>query len=152
MSINSCVLIGVVLCAGVSSARAETHVVQQDGLGYSPADIVVQPGDTVEWHWNNGNHPMASGDNCEWDKIHFEFLPLDSGNQVATFVVPSDGTTVIPYYCIPHCSLGMVGTITIDTSGLVPVTSSLGVAILSAALILGGIVIMSRRRTTPSHG
>ena len=93
-----------------------THHVGQAGLAFDPADIVVAPGDTVEWHWGDGIHTVTSGTPCISDGRFDELFDL--ANQVVTYTVPSEEPNgVIPYFCIPHCLAGMTGTITVQGTG-----------------------------------
>jgi len=108
-SLTATLLVGIV--SPVVQA-ATTHVVNQVGTSFSPANIVVSPGDTIEWHWSAGIHTVTSGSPCTPDGVYFD-SPLTSGNPLFSYVVPNDGTTFIPYFCMPHCLLGMQGTITI---------------------------------------
>ena len=99
------------LIAAAIPATAELHVVNQVGLVFSPENITVAPGDTVRWVWGSGTHTVTSGDNCTYDGLYFD-APLTSSQPTFDWVVPS-GVSEVPYYCRPHCFLGMVGTITI---------------------------------------
>ena len=89
------------------------HQVVQVGFTFEPADITVVPGDYVEWHWSDLSHTLTSGTPCTPDNVFFN-EPFDAANPLVTFVVPNDGTTFIPYFCIPHCNRDMTGTITIE--------------------------------------
>ena len=96
-----------------------THHVVQVGLTFDPADIVIVPGDTVEWHWADGIHTVTSGTPCTPDGRFND--PLDVANQVVTYTVPSNEPGgVIPDFCIPHCLVDMTGTITVQ--GIEPPT------------------------------
>jgi len=97
--------------AGAATKVGITHVVNQVGFSFAPVNITVLPGDTVEWHWSSGFHTVTSGLPCTSDGLFHELL--DPANTLATFVIPDDGTTLIPYLCVPHCGIGMTGTITI---------------------------------------
>ena len=90
-----------------------THHVVQVGLTFDPADIVVAAGDTIEWHWADDIHTVTSGIPCTPDGRFND--PLDSANQVITYTVPlNEPGGVIPYFCIPDCLAGMIGTITVQ--------------------------------------
>lgn len=90
-----------------------THVVNQVGFTFDPASITVNPGDTIEWHWASSSHTVTSGTPCTADGLFFD-SPLTSAAPLFSYVVPDDGTTFIPYFCRPHCGIGMQGTITIS--------------------------------------
>ena len=97
------------ICLSVP-ALGETVVVTQNALGYLPADIRVEVGDTVRWEWTNGSHDVASGANCVEDGIFYGLLR--QSNPVFEYVVEESlaGQTV-EYHCTVanHCGFGMVG-------------------------------------------
>ncbi|MGD2110268.1 MAG: plastocyanin/azurin family copper-binding protein [Phycisphaerae bacterium] len=127
-------------------ALGVTHTVNQVDFAFDPADIVVAPGDTVEWIWSSGSHTVTSGTPCTADDVHFN-EPLTSGNPTVTFVVPNDGTTLIPYFCSPHCLGGMVGSITIEGNPI-PTVSQWGLVLTALLLTAAGTVVFTRRRAT----
>jgi plastocyanin len=91
----------------VLSSAQTVHVVEVINFEFIPQNVDIAVGDTVEWQWVEGTHTTTSdsttGQNV-WD------APIDVGHQVFRFVITAPG--VHHYYCIPHQSLGMVGTIT----------------------------------------
>jgi glucose/arabinose dehydrogenase/plastocyanin len=109
-SISAAFLISAFVVAG----HAAVHEVDQVGLTFVPADITVLPGDTVRWNWGGGGHTVTSGADCVYDGTHFD-APLNSTNTTFEYVIPNDiAVSEIPYFCRPHCGIGMVGTITIE--------------------------------------
>jgi plastocyanin len=87
-------------------------IVQQVDLTFQPADVLVTPGDTVEWVHTDGVHTVTSGSECMPDG-RFDLL-LDGTVSPVAYMVPEDEPYgVIPYFCIPHCALAMTGTITV---------------------------------------
>jgi plastocyanin len=79
---------------------------------FFPANITINVGDTVTWTDRQGNHDTvsgASGDaNGVWnsnDQYHRLMTPGETFSH--TFNVP--GT--FPYYCTPHWTFGMIGTV-----------------------------------------
>jgi plastocyanin len=97
----------------VEASSGTVHEVQQDGLTFQPADITVEPGDTVRWIWNGGGHTVTSGSDCTYDETYFD-APLNGDNSMFEWTVPDDLTGTLDYFCRPHCTLDMVGTITVD--------------------------------------
>ena len=91
----------------VFSFAQTVHVVEVRNFEFVPMNVDIAVGDTVEWRWIVGMHTTTSdsttGQNV-WD------APIDISHQVFRFVITATG--VHHYYCIPHQSLGMVGTIT----------------------------------------
>lgn len=108
-------------CDGLADAddpdcERNTVVVEQIGLSFDPADITVAPGDTIEWRFTSGIHTVTSGSPCTADG-RFD-LPLDGSNTSASYTLPlEEPDGVIPYFCTPHCFLGMTGTITVSSDG-----------------------------------
>ncbi len=103
-------LILVLLTALFNLTNAQTkHIVQatSNGFQFIPMNVDITVGDTVEWHWIDGAHTTTSdstsGQNV-WDS------PLSSSFPVFSTVITTPG--IHHYHCIPHQSLGMVGTIT----------------------------------------
>jgi len=101
------------VCLMSAPANAAVHEVDQVGLAFVPAEITVEAGDTVRWNWSTGIHTVTSGANCAHDGVHFD-EPLNSGHQMAEYVIPGDFSGVIDYFCMPHCALGMTGIITVE--------------------------------------
>ncbi len=108
---------GPLLAAG--PAWAELHVVNQIGFTYSPSSITVAPGDTVRWVWSSGSHTVTSGTPCTADGMFGS--PLTSANPVFEWVVPT-GDPFIPYFCVPHCGMGMTGMINVVSDSIVNFT------------------------------
>jgi plastocyanin len=80
-----------------------THIVEASNYAFTPMNVNIVVGDTVEWRWVEGIHTTTS-DSGLWD------APLDNNDQVFRYVFTSSG--IHNYYCIYHQGLGMVGTIT----------------------------------------
>lgn len=101
--------IAVLLCAHTASA-AEI-VVQQINFSFVPAAITVQAGDTIRWVRTGGSHTVTSGVNCTASGLFN--APLNSANPSFTWTVPAaTAGTVIPYFCLPHCTV-QFATITV---------------------------------------
>src|ERR1044071_9720711 len=107
-----------------TSARAISATVQVDvGDGspsFSPDDVTIQPGDTVEWTWHGpGNyHTVTSGANGTSSGL------FDSSIHTApftfSFTFPNAGT--FDYFCRPHYVMGMVGVVRVVGSTATPGT------------------------------
>ena len=104
-----------------SAAVAETHTVLANSTSFSPDAIEVAPGDTIIWKYNSGYpHTVTSGVPCTVDGLfHGE---LQNGGDTFTWEVPLNASDDIPYFCEPHCSMGMDGVITIVSAP--PVTGA----------------------------
>ena len=108
----------IVCCATVIpllSSTADTIQVQvgAGGLKFTPQNVTIQAGDTVQWVWAANGHSSTSGTpgnpNGLWD----------SGVQNSGFIFnhtfPAAGT--FSYYCSPHgACCGMVGSVTVTAA------------------------------------
>ena len=89
---------------------ATIHIVNQQGLTFSPADFTVTVGDTVRFQWNNGSHNTVSIDiptgAALWNS------PLNSGNQTYDYEVTVAGSYF--YLCTFHA--GQEGVFTAEAA------------------------------------
>jgi plastocyanin len=93
-------------------AKATTIQVQvgQGGMKFTPANVMVQVGDTVQWVWDGIGHSSTSGTPGHPDGL------WDSGilNTGATFSFTFTSAGTFNYYCTPHgACCGMVGSVTV---------------------------------------
>jgi plastocyanin len=90
-------------------------VVGADGLNYAPAEVAVPVGSTVQWVWEGDFHtvtPDSIPGDSDWEGTGT--TTHDTGyTHSHTFEVA--GT--YDYYCDPHRSQGMVGTLTVGSDG-----------------------------------
>lgn len=94
------------------SARAATIQVQvgAGGLKFTPQNVTINVGDTVEWVWAANGHSTTSGAPGNPDGM------WDSGvqNTNFTFSQTFNGPGTFNYYCSPHGSCcGMIGAVTV---------------------------------------
>lgn len=90
---------------------AQTHTVEAIDNEFVPEDITVQEGDTVLWV-NNGTiiHTTTSGTNCDADGT-WDSGNMDPGEE---FMYVFNESGDYPYFCIPHCAVGMTGSVTVE--------------------------------------
>ncbi len=70
--------------AGVDAGdAAATHTVSVTNFAYTPAELTIKLGDTVEWVWEEGTHTVSSGTDCVADK------KIESGQHSAPFTPAS---------------------------------------------------------------
>jgi plastocyanin len=106
---------------------AATHVVQMTGsLTFVPATLAIAKGDTVIWTNVSGiTHTSTSGSSCSPDGLWSSGNIAGGGSFKFTFTNLNAG--VYPYFCAPHCFLGMTGTLTLtnaaNTAPLVSITN-----------------------------
>lgn len=92
---------------------AETHIVLSNDTSFAPDLIHVHPGDTIIWEYNTGYpHTVTSGDDCTADGMFNG--SLDNWGDTFIWEVPLDAPHEIPYFCDPHCMMGMTGLIIVD--------------------------------------
>lgn len=142
-------ILALLAMIAVSSALAETHTVNVGPNGqhiFQPATISIQPGDTVRWVWATSGHTVTSGniDGPTGQPNGIFASGLRNQNFEYTYTFQSAGN--YDYYCSPHYSMGMVGTVIVGatpgpTPGLVAnVSTRLPVGTDDNVLIEGFIV------------
>ena len=106
------------LCA--SSARATVIDVNQSGFGFSPANITIQVGDTVHWHWASLSHTVTEGTMLGITGNEAFNQPLDSTNQLVSVTFDAAflsahqrANNFYHYNCQVHFPV-MVGTIQVN--------------------------------------
>ena len=106
-----------ILCAAallpLLGAKAATVQVQvaADGLKFTPQDVTINVGDTVEWVWVGSGHSTTSGTPGNPDGM------WDSGVHSAPFTFSFTFTTpgTFNYFCTPHGGCcGMIGSVTVN--------------------------------------
>lgn len=99
--------------SSTSATPADASVVEVkvNGHDFSPAEVRIKANQTVRWVWVAGNHNVVSGDSCSPDGL------FTSGSTTAppsTFSHTFDKTGTFPFFCDPHCSLGMKGKVVVE--------------------------------------
>ena len=105
----------VICCAAIISllsATADTIPVQvgAGGFKFSPQDVTIHVGDTVQWTWAASGHTSTSGTVGNPDGL------WDSGflNSGAVFSFTFNAAGTFPYFCTAHgACCGMVGSVTV---------------------------------------
>jgi len=107
-------LIAAVTVLALTPALAAIHEVHQVGTTFQPDHVVILPGDTVRWIWNDGVHSVTSGTGSADPQTGVLF---DELLYVANTTVEYTFNTVgsYPYYCTPHESLGMNGDVMVES-------------------------------------
>lgn len=92
-----------------SSSTVEVHMTSS--LTFSPAEVTIEPGTTVRWI-NDASvfHTITPDGHSAWSRA-----TVNSTGQ--TFEVTFNSEGVFPYYCEPHQSQGMTGTVTVEAAG-----------------------------------
>lgn len=88
-----------------------TGTIQVRDNSFSPRTVTIAVGDSVTWQWVGSNsHTVTHGTDPGNLGGLFNEGPKSSGTFGHRFTSP--GT--IPYFCVPHFSMGMTGTITVQ--------------------------------------
>ena len=137
-------------------AQGQEVTVRMEDNFFDQANITVEPGTTVTWVQSGDNaHTTTSYDGL-WDSGMIE------GGSGGTFSFTFEEPGTYDYYCIPHESMGMIGSVTVtggtatasptatalsDTGG--PPVSSLLItlaATLALVVVCSVIVLVLLRR------
>jgi plastocyanin len=86
---------------------------------FSPVFVSIQQGDTVKWTWRASGHTVTSGTPGHPSGL-FD-TGIRSSGFTFSFTFPEAGT--FSYYCIPHGSFGMVGSVTVAAATPTPTPS-----------------------------
>jgi plastocyanin len=100
------------ILVSLAAARATTFQVQvgAGGLKFTPQNVDIHVGDTVQWTWAANGHSTTSGTPGQPDGM------WDSGVQNLGFTFSFTFTSVgtFNYYCSPHgACCGMIGTVSV---------------------------------------
>jgi plastocyanin len=95
----------------------------QGGIAFTPATLPIRVGDTVRWVWESSFHNVVSGSVvngvgtadglfCSPNDTACGSAPILNMGDSYQHTFPAAGT--FPYFCSPHASTGMVGTIVVQ--------------------------------------
>jgi plastocyanin len=112
---------GVVLPHGV------VRNIKVEDYEFKPSSLTVNLGDTIRWFLDDGSHTTTSttipSAAASWN------APVNSSNPVFIYVPTVAGT--YSYKCVPHASMGMVGSFTVvGTATSVPANTSMQAIII----------------------
>ncbi len=102
------------ILAAASMSYSTTHTIGNSGFSFSPSSITITSGDTVNFVLES-IHTAREVDEATWT----------AGGTTSNggFDLPSGGGTVVLtqagvhyYVCVPHASIGMKGTITVNAA------------------------------------
>jgi plastocyanin len=87
-------------------------------FSFSPSTLTIRVGDTVVWTWMTSGHTVTSGSGCVANNVFCSPNDVGCGNNPsnAGFTYSHTFNTIgtFPYFCVPHCGAGMIGTITVQ--------------------------------------
>jgi len=116
---------------GVDIAVPRVAITTVDGssLVFHPARLVIEQGDHVRWSPTTASiHNTTSGPPCTANGLWNQSLGTAGVNFTRQFPEPPQ---VFPFFCNPHCSLGMTGQVVVTTLIGMTMTHSSGVPALS---------------------
>lgn len=86
---------------------------------FDPATVRIRVGDTVQWRWDSGGHNVVSGTGitadgrfCSPNDTACATAPLSGSGTTYAHTFTEAGT--FPYFCAPHASSGMTGTVVVE--------------------------------------
>lgn len=88
---------------------------------FEPKSVQVTPGSTVTWKWDSQNHnvvPSSQPDKANWKGT--EGAPSKTYNAGHTYEHTFETLGAYEYFCEPHKSLGMTGTVEVVESIATP--------------------------------
>ena len=119
MLLGACAVIAVAMMPACSSSDDETPAdndadvvnVQVTSNQFTPAQVKIKVGQTVRWTWAGGTHNVVSGPDCATEDGNFKSgAPVGGG----TFDKKFETAGTFPYYCQPHCQMGMKGEVVVE--------------------------------------
>src|SRR5215208_559421 len=122
-------LVALLVFAPSAWAQGQEVTVRMEDNFFEPANITVEPGTTVTWVQSGNNpHTTTSYDGL-WDSGMIE------GGSGGTFSFTFEEPGTYDYYCIPHESMGMIGSVTVSaaTSTSSPTATATGAATATAS-------------------
>lgn len=93
--------------------------VGQGGFVFAPSSVTIQVNDTVHWVWVAPSHNVVSGTSCTANNqfcspsdTNCATAPTSGTGAVYDHLFPAAGS--FPYFCVPHCFFGMIGTVIVQ--------------------------------------
>jgi plastocyanin len=93
-----------------TAEQDDVTIVTLSGTSFTPGNVTITVGETVRWVVSNGSHTVTP-DNPSQPGVWTGTGQLDAGD---TFQHTFTTAGTYDYHCIPHESLGMTGTITVQ--------------------------------------
>lgn len=93
-------------------AKAQDHTVTLQGLTFTPADLTIRVGETVEWVNNDGTHNVNGSQDTYPDNPE-GFFSGPAEEDPWTFLHTFTQRGFYNYQCDPHVDFDMVGSITV---------------------------------------
>ena len=106
---------------GGGGPTKEVTVGPGGSLTFEPAEITIAPGTTVHWVWDSDNHnvvPSNQPEGANWEGTAGP--PSKTYNTGHEYSHTFNTTGTFEYFCQPHKTAGMTGTITVQEGGAAP--------------------------------
>lgn len=115
---------------GVDIAAPRVAITSANGttLRFEPSIVLVEQGDYVRWTWTTGLHTTTSGSPCVANMLWNSNLNSTTTQFTRQFL-EAPGT--LPFFCSPHCGLGMTGQIAVTSPIQLATVDSSGATLLS---------------------
>lgn len=98
--------------ANADGAGAGSASVAVNGHTFDPPEVRIKAGQLVKWTWVAGSHNVVSGATCTPDgKFTSGSSTVGPGSK---FEHTFDKPGTYPYYCDPHCGIGMTGKVIVE--------------------------------------
>jgi len=113
----------------IATPRVAISTVDNASFMFHPPLLVVEQGDHVRWSPTTTSvHTTTSGSSCTADGRWNQSLGTVGVNFTRQFPEPPQ---VFPYFCSPHCGLGMTGQVAVTTLIDLTMTHGAGAPTLS---------------------
>ena len=106
-------IIALVFLGFMNSVLAETKSISIQGFSYSPDQLVINVGDTVEIEASS-SHPLVQVDAQTWDLNRNTSMPDGWGVQTSNYRYVATQPDTIYFVCQIHSGLGMKGRIIVE--------------------------------------
>jgi plastocyanin len=95
-----------------NATEAASAKVVVNGHEFDPPAVHIKAGQSVRWEWVAGFHDVVSGSACTSDGQ----FRSGSGTEGpgSTFDHRFDAPGTYPYFCDPHCGIGMTGKVIVE--------------------------------------
>jgi len=130
---------------GTTQPTTHEVTVTGDVMEFTPADLSINKGDTVYFHWSNTSMGHNVSQSSSADSNEYDGQGFRSGDASTTvdFNVTFDNVGTFFYICEPHATAGMKGSIKVfDPDAMTSAESTPGFTFLPviAAAVAAGIV------------
>ena len=78
---------------------------------FDPPSVKIKVGQSVRWTWAGGSHNVVSGSSCTRDDA---FVGSGAPQSGGTYERKFEKAGKFPYFCEPHCSMGMKGEVVVE--------------------------------------